>query len=193
MNNICVFCSSSDVVDESYFFIAKNLAEKIASEKFNLVYGGSNVGLMNAIAVNAKQNGAKVIGVIPEKIFEKGLGSDFLDQLIVTPDMHSRKAKLEELSDAFIAMPGGFGTMEELAEVITLRQLEYHYKPIVILNHNNFYDKLIEFFEVLYAEKFAKKEYKDVYFVANNVDQAIDYIINYKPVKNITKWFQTNF
>lgn len=193
MNNICVFCSSSDVVDESYFFIAKNLAEKIAEKKFNLIYGGSNVGLMNAIAVNAKQNGAKVIGVIPEKILEKGLGSDIIDELIVTPDMHSRKAKLEEMADAFIAMPGGFGTLEELAEVITLRQLEYHYKPIVILNHNNFYDKLIEFFEVLYAEKFAKKEYRKVYFVTDDIEKALDYIINYKPLQNITKWFQTNF
>lgn len=193
MNNICVFCSSSDVVDESYFFIAKNLAEKIAEKKFNLIYGGSNVGLMNAIAVNAKQNGAKVIGVIPEKILEKGLGSDTIDELIVTKDMHSRKAKLEEMADAFIAMPGGFGTLEELAEVITLRQLEYHYKPIVILNHNNFYDKLIEFFEVLYSEKFAKKEYREVYFVTDDIEKALDYIINYKPLKNITKWFQTNF
>jgi len=193
MNNICVFCSSSDVVDESYFFIAKNLAEKIAEQNFNLVYGGANVGLMHTVATIAKENGAIVTGVIPERIKEKGLADNSIDELIVTPDMHSRKAKLEELSDAFIALPGGFGTLEELAEVITLRQLEYHYKPIVILNHNNFYDNLISFFETLYKEKFAKEEYKEVYFVANSVDEAIKYIKEYKPKKNITKWFNTKF
>ncbi len=193
MNNICVFCSSSDVVDESYSFIAKNLAEKIAEQNFNLVYGGANVGLMKAVAATAQSNGAKVTGVIPERIKEKGLADNSIDELIVTPDMHSRKAKLEEISDAFIALPGGFGTLEELAEIITLRQLEYHYKPIVILNHNNFYDNLIHFFETLYKEKFAKEEYREVYFVANSADEALKYIKEYKPKKNITKWFNTNF
>ncbi len=193
IKSVCVFCSSSDVVDESYFILAKNLAEKIAKENFNIIYGGSNVGLMEVIAKTGKLNNAKVIGVIPQKIFDRGLGSDIIDELIITHDMHSRKAKLEEISDAFIALPGGFGTLEELAEVITLRQLEYHYSPIIILNINGFYDHLLKFFEVMFSQKFAKKEYSEVFFATDSVDKAMEYLKNYVPKKNVTKWFDTKF
>lgn len=186
---ICVFCSSRNAIDESYFTLAKNLAEKISEEKDILLYGGANVGMMGEIAKTAKNNNIKIIGVIPKKIKEKNLHFKLVDQLIVTKSMHERKSKLEELADAFIALPGGFGTLEELSEIITLKQLEYHSLPIVILNYNNFYDNLIKFFDVMYNQNFSKHDYKKIYYVTNSIDEAYEYIKNYKYTDLGTKWF----
>jgi uncharacterized protein (TIGR00730 family) len=189
---ICVFCSSSDAVSDIYFTIAKNLAEKIAENKDILVYGGSNVGLMRELAVSAKNKNGKVIGVMPKKIQEKGLDCKKLDEFFLTEDMHSRKKKLEEISDAFIALPGGFGTLEELSEVITLKQLEYHQDPIVIMNTNGFYDKLLEFYETMFSQDFSKSEYRKMYFVTDSVEDALYYIENYEKPELISKWYKTN-
>jgi uncharacterized protein (TIGR00730 family) len=106
--------------------------------------------------------------------------------------MHTRKAKLEELADAFIALPGGFGTLEELAEVITLKQLDYHSKPIVIINTDNFYKHLLEFFETMYSENFAKSDYRKMYHITENIKDAFDYIENYSAPQLESKWYRTN-
>jgi len=190
--NICVFCSSSEVVDIKYFNIAFELALEIANRNDILVYGGAKVGLMGKIAKTVKENSGKVIGVIPEVIKNKGLAYDNLDELIVTSTMHERKSKLEDLADSFIALPGGFGTLEEILEVITLKQLEYHTKPIVILNTDNFYSKLLEQFEKLYEEDFSKSDYRSIYFVANSVEEAFNYIDSYKYNSTTSKWYKTN-
>ena len=187
--NICVFCSSSDALEEIYFDVAISLGKQIVRNKDVLLFGGSNVGLMRKLAITVKNAGGRLIGVIPQKIKENNLACEIADELIVTSDMHSRKAKLEELADAFIALPGGFGTLEELSEVLTLRHLCYHSKPIVILNINGFYNKLLDFFEVIYNEKFAKIDYKNFYFVTENYEEAFQYIENYEPAKDIKKWF----
>ena len=187
--NICVYCSSSEIADDIYFDEAFTLGKLIGKNNYKLVYGGANVGLMNHLAMTVKNHKAQVHGVITQKIYDKGLGFNNANQLDITSTMHERKASMENLADAFIVLPGGFGTLEEMLEVITLKQLGYHNKPIVIINTNNFYDKLLSFFEQVYIEKFAKEDYRMLYHIADNSFSAIDYISKYEPnVDVIDKW-----
>ncbi|MFA5326275.1 MAG: TIGR00730 family Rossman fold protein [Prolixibacteraceae bacterium] len=188
--NICVFSSSSNAIAEVYVNDAIDLARIIGQSGFCLVNGGSNVGLMDVVTREAGKNGAKTIGVIPEKLRDFNLASLHAHEIIVSGDMMERKAKMRELSDAFIAMAGGFGTLEEILEVITLKQLGYHSKAIVFINTNNFYNDLFMQFEKSYDEKFAKENYRKLYFIAENAARAIDYIVNYKPEEAVNKWFE---
>ncbi len=188
--NICVFCSSSDVIDRVCFEAAEKLALKIAKNNKTLVFGGANVGLMRRMAEVVSKNNGSSIGIIPQRILDSNLACKLVDELIVTKDMYTRKAKLADYADAFIALPGGFGTLEELSEVITHKQLAYHNKAIVILNINGFYNNLISFFETLYTQKVAKADYRKIYYLANTVDDAFEYIENYKPKKQVSKWFK---
>ena len=147
---------------------------------------------MGIMARKTKELNGKSIGVIPQLIFDKDLACYSTNQLIITKDMRERKEKLSELADAFVALPGGFGTLEELMEVMTLKQLEVHQKPIIIMNTNNFYSKLLEQFEVFFENDFSKTDYKNLYFIANNAEEAINYIKNYKPEKIVSKWYKDN-
>jgi uncharacterized protein (TIGR00730 family) len=160
-------------------------------ESYELIYGGARVGMMGRIARRMSENGAKVTGVIPELIFNNNIAEHSVE-LIITEDMKSRKAKMAELADAFIALPGGFGTLEELCEVITLKQLEYHQKPVVLINTSGFYNKLLDFFEVFYQNNFAKSDYKVLYYVAKNSSDAVEYIKTYTPAKLESKWYKAN-
>ncbi|MCK3685242.1 TIGR00730 family Rossman fold protein [Maribellus sp. YY47] len=187
--NICVFCSSSNAISTIYFDEAQKLGALIGKNKHVLINGGANVGLMEAVTIAASKAGAKTIGIIPEKMIRRSLASDNSHEVIVTKDMMERKAQMRELSDAFIALPGGFGTLEEILEVITLRQLSYHHKPIVFINTNGFFDHLFKQFEVSYTEQFAKPIYRELYYVATNVEDAIDHIENYKEIELDSKWF----
>jgi uncharacterized protein (TIGR00730 family) len=187
--HICVFCSSSNAISEIYFEEARKLGELIGEEGHTLVNGGANVGLMETVTVAARQTGAQTIGIIPERMIKRSLASENSHNVIITKDMMDRKAKMREISDAFIALPGGFGTLEEILEVMTLRQLSYHTKPVVIVNTNNFYHHLLKQFEYFYLEKIAKETYRDLYFVANTAKEAIGYIKNYKPAELDSKWF----
>ena len=144
--NICVFSSSSNAIPEIYFNEAKQLGALIAKEGHTLINGGANVGLMEAITISARKAGAKTIGIIPERFIGRSL-----------------KSKMREISDAFIALPGGFGTLEEILEVITLKQLDYHSKPVIIVNTNNFYKHLFMQLEVAFKEMFAKSIYKELF------------------------------
>lgn len=188
--NICVFSSSSNAIAEIYFEEARALGKMLAEGGHTLINGGANVGLMEVVTVAASSNGAKTIGIIPEMLAERSLASDSSHEVIVTPDMQERKARMRDMSDAFIALPGGFGTLEEILEVITLRQLSYHTKPIVFINTNGFFNHLFKQFEVSYDEKFAKEIYRELYFVAENAAEAISFILDYKPVILDTKWFK---
>lgn len=188
--NICVFCSSSNAIPNVYFQEADNLGELIGQEKHTLINGGANVGLMEAVTISSRNAGAKTIGIIPQRMIGRSLASDNSHDVFITKDMMERKAKMREMSDAFIALPGGFGTLEEILEVMTLRQLSYHTKPIVFINTNNFFEYLFKQFEVSYKEMFAKDLYRDLYFVANNSDEAMEYIKNHKPVELDNKWFK---
>ena len=184
---VCVFASSSNFLDEKYYEEVGELGVALAQAGYDLVYGGSNLGLMWACVHPAKLEGAKVFGVIPEKLHQI-LGAEcskVCDELYVTDTMRARKAKLDELSEAIVAVPGGFGTIEELVEMIVQKQLAYNTKPIVIFNVNNFYAKLVEFFNQMIEEHFANESCKDLYYVANTVEEVVEYLANYKPVERV--------
>lgn len=188
--NICVFCSSSNAIADIYFQEAQKLGELIGNGGHTLINGGANVGLMEAVTIAASKSGGKTVGIIPERMIGRSLASDNSHEVIITTDMMERKAKMRDMSDAFIALPGGFGTLEEILEVMTLRQLSYHTKPIVFINTNNFFDNLFKQFEVSYVEQFAKDVYRKLYFEAKDSEEAFEHILNYKEVELDTKWFK---
>ncbi|MFZ5946281.1 MAG: TIGR00730 family Rossman fold protein [Bacillota bacterium] len=188
MKYLCVYSSSSCIVDKKYFLAAKELGTQMAQKGFGLIFGGGMVGLMGETAKAVHSHGGQVVGVIPEVLNQKGIVYDKSDELIVTTDLRERKSIMDNRAHGFIALPGGFGTLEELLEIITLKQLRYHNKPIVILNTNNFYDGLIEVFENIINQDFAKVESRDLYHVAKNIENALDYIENYIPQEWSAKW-----
>lgn len=188
--NICVFSSSSNAIADIYVKDAIELAQLIGQSGFCLINGGSNVGTMDVITREANKNGAKTIGIIPEKLRDFNLASDHAHEIIVSGDMMERKYKMREMADAFIALAGGFGTLEEILEVITLKQLGYHHKAIVFINSNGFYDDLFRQFEKSFDEKFAKESYRRLYHIANNALNAMEYIKNYQPEETVNKWFE---
>ncbi len=188
MNNIkriCIFASSCNYLEKSYYEVASEFGELLAKSGFDMVYGGSSLGLMWACAEQVKKNGRQIIGVMPERLHNMGVYTDDCVELFVTPCMRSRKAKMDELSDGVVALAGGFGTLEELSEMIVQKQLGYNNKPIVLLNTNGFYDKLIEFFEEIIKQNFASNKARNLYYVAQTAEEAIEYIKNYK-FENLT-------
>lgn len=187
---ICVFCSSSNAVDQIYFEHAEQLGIQIGIRGHSLIFGGANVGLMEHIAKAVSQNKGHITGIIPQKIHDNKLSSSHPDEMIITPTMDARKNLMREKANAFIALPGGFGTLEEILEVITLKQLNYHQKPIVFINTNNFFNALFEQFEHSYVESFAKENYRKMYHVVNKPIDAISYIETYQHEPVDLKWFK---
>ena len=181
IKRVCVFASSCNFLDESYYKAASEFGDLLGKAGFDMVYGGSSLGLMWACAEKVKGNGCQIIGVMPEKLHKMGVYTDECVELFVTPCMRSRKAKMDELSDAVVALPGGFGTLEEFSEMIVQKQLGYNNKPIVLLNTNGFYDKLVEFFDEIISQKFAGKASGKLYYVADTPNDAIEYLKNYEP------------
>lgn len=158
MKSLCVYCGSSFGTSPLYAEAARALAKEMVGNNIALVYGGGNVGLMGVISDEVLRLGGEVTGVIPQALMDKEVGHSGLTRLHVVKDMHERKAMMAELSDGFIAMPGGIGTMEELFEVLTWSQLGFHDKPVGLLNAHGFYDRLIEFIQHLVDEQFLKAE-----------------------------------
>lgn len=183
MNNniktICVFASASDNIDNIYFKAAHELGAEIANNHYDVIYGGSNLGLMGEVTSSARLRGSEIIGVMPEKLYNLGINPGDCSRFILTKGMRERKAKMDELSQALIALSGGFGTLEELAEMIVQKQLGYNNKPIVLLNTNGFYDNLIKFFDDIINQNFAPQICKDMYYVAKTPKEALEYINNY--------------
>ena len=177
---VCVYSSSSDTLNKVFYDDAELLGKLLAGAGFDLVYGGSCVGTMYSVASSAKRFGSKIYGVMPEKLYGFGVHSEECDEFYLTKSMRERKAKLDELSDSVIAMPGGFGTLEEVSEMIVQKQLGYNNKPIVFLNTNGFFNKLFEFFDNIIDGEFAKDTARELYFAANTPQGAVDYLINYK-------------
>jgi uncharacterized protein (TIGR00730 family) len=188
ISRICVYCSSSAHVDPLYFKAAEELGGLIAQGGYQLVYGGGNLGLMGALSGSAKKGGAYIISVNLKLFVKEGINFEAADELIVSPTMNERKRIMAEQSDAFIALPGGYGTLEELAEVLTLKQLHFHTKPIVIINTKHYYDHLLDWLEHSYGEKFVKETYRCIYHVAHDPEHAMKYIEDYKPVDLPLKW-----
>ena len=190
INTVCVFASSCNYLDETYYEAAKELGTLLAGADMDLVYGGSCLGLMWACAQKVKENGGRITGVMPEKLHEMDVFSDYCDEFFLTPCMRSRKAKMDELSDALIALPGGFGTLEELSEMIVQKQLGYNQKAIVILNTNGFYDKLLDFFEEIINQKFANKKAQNLII---DYQSAIDDINRLNTYHQNTSLYNTFF
>ena len=177
--NICIFASSSDMIERSFFKSAYELGMQIGMAGYNVVYGGSTLGLMGEVTAGARRNGSDIIGVMPEKLYNMGISSGDCTKFILTKGMRERKEKMDKLSSALIALPGGFGTLEELSEMIVQKQIGYNNKPIVIYNTNGYYDKLIEFFEKIIEKNFASKISNKLFFITDDPKQAVDYIKNY--------------
>src|ERR1700712_3306283 len=152
--SLCVYCSSSDRLDQKYFSAATEVGIEIARREWTLVYGGGKTGLMGAVARGVKSNGGRVVGVIPEFMKVRELEFTEADELISVLTMRERKMLMETRADAFLALPGGWGTLEELMEILTLAHLEVLQKPVVIFNQDGYYDELLRFFQKVVAEKF---------------------------------------
>lgn len=176
--NICVFSSSSDMIATEFFKVAEELGTLIAKRNCTLVYGGANVGLMGTLARAVHAHGGRVVGIFPDFLKDKELAYEAADELIITKDMRERKTIMEERSDAFVALPGGFGTLEEVMEILTLKLLKRHNKPVVFVNTNNFYGNMIDFLKHIVQERFAKPESQEHYNVVSSPFNAISYIAN---------------
>lgn len=173
---ITVYCSSSKSVAPVYFRAGAELGTRIARAGWTLVYGGNNIGTMGTLADAARAAGGKVVGITPQLLVDKGIADPHCDELVVTAGMRERKALMEQRGDAFVAMPGGIGTLEEVFEILVGRHLGFHSKPIVLLNVEGFFRPLIEMLEHGRREHFIREEVRELFFVADTVEQAIDYL-----------------
>ena len=174
-----MFCGSSFGSNKNYAETAKELGKVIAKEGIGLVYGGARVGLMGEIASAVLNEDGDVTGVIPQQFIEKEVGHNGLTELHIVNSMHERKALMAELSDGFIAMPGGFGTLEEIFEVVAWGQLNLHNKPCALLNVDSYYDNLIKFLDHTVKENFIKPEQREMILVDDEPGQLIAKFINY--------------
>ncbi len=186
---LCVYCASSDTLDERYYHAAREMGTLIARNNYGLVYGGGKVGMMGACAIAVHEHHGKVIGVIPEYLADKEIAYEKCDELIITQTMRQRKAIMDERASAFIALPGGYGTLEELLEIITLRHLRFHEKPIIIVNTDGFYDDLLKVFDKLILERFAKPRHKQAYHVCSTPAEVFTHLNSYAIFDPGSKWF----
>lgn len=173
MKSICVFCASSLGNQSEFEEISFELGKTFAQRGITLIYGGAQVGLMGRTAEGALSKQGKVIGIIPEFLKTKEIAHHSLTEMVTVKTMHERKAKMHEFSDGFIALPGGFGTMEELFEVLTWGQLSLHKKPIGVLNIGGYYDSLIELVERMINDGLLKDEYKGMLLVSTSIDDLL--------------------
>jgi len=187
MKRVTVFCGSSSGSDKIFEEQAYLLGKMLAENKIDLVYGGAKVGLMGAVANGVLQNGGKVIGVLPNFLSVKEIAHEELTELILVETMHERKTKMNELSDGVIALPGGFGTLEELFEMVTWAQLGLHKKPVAILNTNGFYNSLIEMIQKMVVEGFLKEVNQQMLLTSDNISGVLEKMKNYQPPV-VAKW-----
>ncbi len=170
---VCVFASSSSRIDSEYNSEATRLGLLLAKAGIEIVYGGGGIGLMGKLADAAMANGGRVTGVIPSFMKDEGWGHTKVENMITTTDMGERKKKMFGLSDAVIALPGGIGTLEELAEAITLKQLSLFDGPVIIVNTMGFYTHLIEFLDVMVNDHFLRSEHKGIWKVVDTAEEAV--------------------
>jgi len=187
MKRITVFCGSSIGSDEAFKHEAALLGQTLASQKIGLVYGGARVGIMGAVADGVLKAGGEVIGVIPQFLRTKEVAHNNLTELIMVKTMHERKTKMHELSDGVIALPGGFGTMEELFEMLTWAQLGLHQKPIGLLNTKGFYNDLINLVQNMVTKGFLKQENQNMLTISDNINELLHKMSSYK-APEVHKW-----
>jgi uncharacterized protein (TIGR00730 family) len=176
IRNVAVFCASANGSNPVYQIVAQELGRALGRRNVTLIYGGANVGLMRTVAEAALAVQGKVIGVIPEVLVDLEVAHQGITELHITSTMHTRKALIGEKADAFIALPGGFGTLEELFEVLAWHTLKLHAKPILLLNIRGFYDKLLTFLDHCVAEGMLKPKSRELLLVANTVEEALDFL-----------------
>jgi uncharacterized protein (TIGR00730 family) len=191
MRRICVFSGSSSGLRPSYTNAAKELGRYLAASRIELVYGGAKVGLMGAMADAALMAGGVVIGVIPEHLMAREVGHDGLTKMHVVGSMHERKALMSDLSDAFIALPGGLGTFEEFCEVVTWSQLGLHQKPCGLLNVEDYYSPLLQMFDQAVQERFLKQENRGIVLSHTEIAPLIRMMSEWSPVP-VEKWIDRN-
>jgi len=187
MKAVCVYCGSSNGARPVYAEAAKAFGRALVQNDLSLVYGGGRVGLMGLIADEVLAAGGRAVGVIPELLLAKEVGHTDLTELHVVPDMHERKKRMADLSDAFVAMPGGVGTFEEFFEVYTWAQLGYHQKPVGLLDVNGYFDPLLAMLRHTVEEGFMRAPYLDIIQVAAEPAEMIDKLARYIPPAN-DKW-----
>ena len=176
VGRICVFCGSSVGANPKYLAEANSLGQQMAHRGWGLVYGGTSIGLMGAAADAALEGGAEVIGVLPQALQDREIAHRGLTKLHLVGSMHERKALMASLSDAFIALPGGYGTLDELFEIVTWAQLKIHSKPCVLINTNGYYDRLLQFLHDAAREEFVRPANLELLHAARNSEEAIQWI-----------------
>ena len=187
MKRITVFCGSSFGTDQEFEAQAYLLGKTLAERNIGLVYGGANVGLMGTVADGAIENKGTVIGVLPHFLQNKEIAHQGLSELILVETMHERKTKMNELSDGVIALPGGFGTLEELFEMLTWAQLGLHKKPIAVLNTNGFYDELLALVETMVKKGLLKPVNQQMLLISDNINDLLHKMTNYE-APAVGKW-----
>jgi len=189
IKTICVFCGSSTGVNSIYRERAKQLAEFFIQQKIQMVYGGANVGLMGILADTMLQHKGKVIGVMPKHLVDKEVAHSGLTEMHIVADMQERKALMANLSDAFITLPGAYGTFDELFEMLTWNQLHILTKPVGLLNINDFFDPLIEMVDLAVKEQFLRPEHRGILLVDDNEERLLQKMNDYHPVI-AEKWIE---
>lgn len=190
IRSVTVYCSSSSAIPKPYTDAAAELGAAIAHEKWALVYGGNRVGSMGVLADACRKAGGHVVGITPKLMVEKGVSDPECHELVVTDCMRERKHHLEHRGDAFITLPGGLGTYEEVFEIIVGKQLAYHNKPIVLLNISGYFEPLLAMIDHGISQKFIKPQARTVFQVSPKVSDAIEHIRSYVPPVLADKWFE---
>lgn len=186
---VCVYCGSNFNGDEKLRIAIKELAQSLVEQQIRLVYGGGSVGVMGVLANDVLELGGEVTGVIPQFLMDKEVGHKGVTEMILTENMHQRKQKMADLSDGFVILPGGFGTLEEFFEVLTWLQLGLHNKPIGVLNVNGFYDPLFAQMDVMVQHKFLKPANRDLVFNEESAKSLIDKMDNFSATPDEV-WFR---
>ncbi len=188
MRHVCVFCGSRSGANDLHAETARRLGAELARRGFTLVYGGGRVGLMGEVAAATVRAGGAVIGVIPHALSGKEIAYADCTELIVVGTMHERKALMADRADAFVALPGGFGTCDELFEILTWAQLGIHRKPVALLNAGGFFDPLVAWADHLVAEGFLKPKHRELLLVADGVDDLFAKLAAPAPGPPVEKW-----
>ncbi len=189
IKKVCVYCASSSKVNSKYVETARKLGKILAENDLELVYGGGSVGLMGVLADSVLENGGRVTGVIPRFMVEVEWQHNGLTELVLTDTMHERKEKMAQLADAIVALPGGCGTLEELLEAITWKQLGIHTQPIVIVNINGYYNHLLAQFQQASDELFMRPQHLEMWSVVEDADEILDAIKNGKTIHDDMRRF----
>lgn len=180
INSLCVYCGSSVGAKSDYVAGSEALAQAMVTRGMSLVYGGAHVGIMGAVANRLMSLDGQVFGVIPEALVKLEVAHEGLTELFVVADMHERKAKMADLSDGFVALPGGLGTFEELFEMLTWAQLGFHTKPVGLLNVAGFYDELLRFLDTACEQGFMKQAHRDILIADTDPDMLLDRMNRYE-------------